>query len=195
MLPLALGEKALAILNGGNLDAAYAAVRGEQAGKTVFRPGLVDRTSATALETTAKVVDALGRQLDRVSKEKPPPPPATNRAGCVSPWVHYCDSLDAAMHWALSNGKAVVVVSQPALRAVGGERHAAQHAELVTMIARRYSGHPRVRHADLTDLIDLRDTDLSFDGMHLGVDGNVRVAKALVEPVTAAAAALYSPIP
>ena len=42
MLPLALGEKALALRHGGNLDAAYAAARGESP-KTVFRPGLADR--------------------------------------------------------------------------------------------------------------------------------------------------------
>lgn len=183
MLPLALIEKARAIRSGGDLDAAYAAARGEQTGKTVFRPGLVDRTSATALEATGKMVDALGRQLDRFAAASQPPAPADNRAGCDSPWVHYCDSIDAAVQLALNNGKAVVVASQPALHAVGAARHAEQHAALAGMMERRYGGNARVRYADLTGAVDLRNTDLTFDGMHLGADGNLIVATALVAPV------------
>jgi hypothetical protein len=185
ILPLVFREKALALRSGGDLDAAYAATRGEDTAKTVFHPNLVDRTSASALEASNRVSEALGRQLDRFAAQPPPPPPATNTAGCASPWVHYCDSVDAAVQFALAGGRSVVVVSQPAMRTAGAERHAEQRAALADMMARRYDGHARVRHVDLSDLVDLRDVDLAFDGMHLGVDGNQIVARALVEPVKA----------
>lgn len=191
MLPLVLGEKALALRHGGNLDAAYAAARGE-APKTVFRPGLADRTSAAALEAANKVGDSLSRQIGRLAAAEARVA-GTGEAGCASPWMHYCDSVARAAEYALSRGKAVVVGSQPTLGAAESARSADQQRALAAMVARKFGNNPRVRYVDLTGTVDLRDVDLAFDGMHLGADGNLIIAKALVAPVRSLAGGAGSP--
>ena len=56
------------------------------------------------------------------------------------------------------------------------------------MIARHFPNNPRVRYVDLRDAIDLKDTNIVFDGMHLNAEGNGTIAQGLVEPVRALAA-------
>lgn len=181
ILPTALGEKALSLRYGGNLEAAYAATRGADGGKTVFKPSLASRTSATALEATAQVADVLGRQLDRMASQPPTSTEPAGDTGCAPPWAHYCDAVYRAAEHALSLGKRVLIVAQPTLRESG--RHALQTAAMADMVARKFRDTPRVRYVDLSDAVDLTDTDSSFDGMHLNVNGNVLVAQALVDPV------------
>jgi lysophospholipase L1-like esterase len=192
MLPLVLGEKAMALRHGGDLEGAYAAARGERA-KTVFRPGLADRTSAAALEAAAKVSDTLSRQIGRLAAADAPRVAGVGESGCASPWMHYCDSVARATEYALARGKRVIVASQPALRATGSAEHADQQKALAEMIARKFGNNPRVRYVDLTGTVDLRDVDLAFDGMHLGADGNLIIAKALVAPVRSLAGGGGSP--
>ena len=114
----------------------------------------------------------------------------TSEAGCTFPWVNYCQSVHAATRYALERGKAVAIVAQPKKIGDGADRHREQQRALADMINRHFANHPRVRYVDFSDTIDLRDSDLAFDGMHLGADGNAIIAKALVAPVRLLAGAL-----
>jgi hypothetical protein len=187
ILPLALQEKALMLRHGGDLSAAYAADRGAPA-KTVFRPNIAQRTSAAALETASAVGESLGRQLERLSATEGAAPAAgSSEAGCAYPWTQYCDSIHAAASYALGAGKQVAVVAQPLKIEKEGQRHQGQQQALSEMLARRFAGNPNVRYVDLRGAVDLTNTDLAFDGMHLNPEGNGVIARGLVEPVRALA--------
>jgi hypothetical protein len=176
ILPLVFAEKAMAIRSGGNLAAAYAASRGEIAGKTAFQPGLADRASATALESAARITDALGRQLGRLAMPAPSSgAPQAIEGDCAPPWSHYCRSMHAAVTHALTHGARVMVVLQPTLIEPVTERHREQQAALVTMLRQHFGGEPRVHVADLSGTVDLTDRNFSFDGMHLSTDGTERL--------------------
>mgnify|MGYP000455481373 CR=1 FL=1 len=144
ILPLALSEKALALRYGGDLNAAYAANRGER-GTTVFRPGLADRTSAVALEAAESVSSSLSRQLDRFATTARPAVSTSSEAGCAAPWSHYCQAIYAATRYALTQGKAIAIVSQPRKVADGALAHDDQQAALMDMLVRHFAGEPRVR--------------------------------------------------
>ncbi|MGE0866072.1 MAG: GDSL-type esterase/lipase family protein [Vicinamibacterales bacterium] len=181
ILPLALNEKALALRH-GSLDAAYAAIRREPGATTVFRPGLASRTSATALEAAESVSNALGRQLGRFAAQ-PSAAPHASEAGCATPWSHYCDSVFAAARHAAERGKAVAIVGQPLLASDGREPHRLQQQALADMVRRKFAGSPRVRYVDLTGTVNLADSTIAFDGMHLNAGGNAMVARALAPAV------------
>ena len=184
ILPLALGEKALSLRYGGDLNAAYAATRGESAGPTVFHPNLAQRTSAAALETASAVGESLSRQLGRWSEPgaERSAVGGTSPTGCEAPWVHYCESVHAAAQYAIGAGKPVVLSSQPLFLAEM-QRHRDQQAAVAGMLARKFPGNPNVRYVDLIDAIDLSDTAFSFDTMHLNPEGNAVIAQHLVDTV------------
>lgn len=194
ILPLALSEKALSLRYGGDLNAAYAATRNDPVGKTVFRPGLADRTSAAALDAAGAVSSSLSRQLDRLATHQRPVVSATE-AGCAAPWSHYCQAIFVATRYALEHGKAVVIGSQPRKVAEGAQIHDSQQSALVDMIARGFPNDPRVRYVDLRDAVDLTNTNIAFDGMHLNAEGNGIIAKGLAPAVRALAAAKGSAAP
>jgi hypothetical protein len=181
ILPLVFREKAMA-LRTGNLTAAYESRR-EGAPKPVFKPGLSDRTSAAALDITASVAASLEHHLGRFS-DHVEHPPAPGAYGCPEPWEFYCDSQQRAIEYATSLGKRVLVVSQPKLR---DERvrdwHASQHRSLAAMVASRFGQRSDVAHADLREVVDVMNPELSFDQMHLTPAGNRLVAAALAAPV------------
>lgn len=189
ILPMALEEKAM-MLRYGDLNAAYSAGRGG-ASKTVFRPNIAQRSSAAALDAASAVSVALGQQLERVA-EAPNTGSETNGtsdAGCAYPWTEYCDSILAATRYALSAGKQVVIVSQPLKIENEEPRHQLQQQALADMVARKLGGNPNVRYVDLRAAVDLTNTALAFDGMHLNSDGNAVIARRLVDPVLALAQA------
>jgi hypothetical protein len=180
VLPLALKEKAMS-LRFGDVTAAYESQRHGDA-KPVFQPGLARRTTAAALEAAAAVSNAMARQLNRVARTETPSL-ARGAAGCTSPWVHYCDAIQAAVAYATDRGRLVAVVGQPLLRNDVAERHRLQRRALGGLAARVIATNPRATYVDLADAVDLANPELSFDGMHLNPEGNRRVAQALVEPV------------
>jgi hypothetical protein len=187
ILPLVLNEKAMLLRTGGNLNAGYAAARG-QGEKTVFTPSLADRVSATTLESATAVTDSLGRQLDRLTtspaaaEQRTPVRPATT-AGCGPPWSFYCQSMQTAVRHALDLGKRVIVVIQPRLTGYVSLLHAEQQGALKQMLTNGFSGEARLRIADLSGAIDLSDANYSFDGMHLSSDGVKKAVAALVTDV------------
>jgi len=182
ILPLWLSEKAKT-LRYGSIGAAYEASRANDTDTTVFRPGLANRTTATALEAAESVSSALGRQLERVAAPPPTPSPHASEAGCASPWSHYCDSMYAAASHAAGLGKAVAIVAQPLLAGAGREVHLSQLQALADMVRRKFAGNPRVRYVDLSGTIHIEGSPHAFDGMHLNADGNTIIAVALAPAI------------
>jgi hypothetical protein len=189
ILPALLDEKRLSLQFGGDLEAAYAATRRREGDPPiVFRPSFAARTGAAALNTALKVGESLSRQLDRIAKEPHEPGRPAGEAGCSGRWVPYCDSVYRAVRYALDQGQRVLVVGQPRMADEGPRRvHESQQQALAAMIAQHFGHDSRVRYVDLGDTVDLNDTNLSYDKMHLSVDGNRVVARALVAPVQALA--------
>jgi hypothetical protein len=177
LLYTALVEKAMALRSGGNIDAAYT-------GKTVFKPGLVSRAGASTLEAAARVSKSLDSQLDRFSQAPRPAGRDNVRiddVGCRRRWGFYCTAVNDAIRFARAHQKRVVVVTQPYI----ADRHVEQQTELRAMLASQYSHDRDVQYVDLGDAVDLKDTRLSYDGMHLTSLGNAAVAGRLAAAVAA----------
>ena len=178
ILPLWLQEKST-LLRTGTVQAQSPAAGSD---KTVFRPSLTNRASASALDAAASVAGALERQFE--GSREPAAVAASNDADCPAPWPSYCASQGRAIDYAITQGKRVLVVSQPNLAAEQlRERHGRQQQALAGMVRRKYGSDARVAYFALGDVVDVADTRVSFDQMHLNVDGNRIVANALVEPV------------
>ena len=188
ILPLYLEEKARS-LRYGNIGAGYDALQ-PNGNRTpvVFRPGLAQRTSAAALEAISSMTLALDGQLAPTAAAAPPVA-RDSALGCAFPYVTYCDSVAAAVRFGREHHKGVVVVSQPHLPgARSDELHAKQREMLGAMIARVFANDGRVLWADLSELVDLKSVEVTFDGMHLKPAANATVAAALVDPVMKVAA-------
>lgn len=178
ILPLWLSEKAL-MLRTGSVASGY----DQSDTRTKFRPSLADRTSASALEAAATVAASLERQFRHVGADPQHAPRAAGTLGCPSPWSSYCESVNRAVQYSTSLGKRVLVVGQPNADADGPPTHASQQQALATMIREHYGSDSRVAYVSMGKRVDLLDTDVSFDRMHLSVDGNKIVAATLVDAV------------
>jgi hypothetical protein len=163
IFPLVLNEKAMAMRYGGNLNAAYGAE------KVVFRPNIATRATATALETAS----ALGMKMERTFAPKPLLSGASD--GNCGRWAQYCGAIADAVQKTISQGKRAVVITQPYL----AEIHIEQQTAMADMLARRFAGDPRVRYVNLGRAIDIHDTSLVYDGLHLVAHGNEMLADAL----------------
>jgi GDSL-like lipase/acylhydrolase family protein len=190
---VALDEKAMALRSGGNLEAAYRNLQRDQP-KTVFRPGLATRATASTLEAAAHVSKSLNEQLERFATT----PKAIARfedvhvdeLGCGEPqWAHYCASVRDAVRFALQHKKKVLVVTQPYIDV----RHREQQAALRTMLAAQYGNDSNVAYANLGEAIDLKNQSLAYDGMHLTPAGNAEIASRLVRPVAALMPEAFQP--
>jgi hypothetical protein len=186
ILPLVLNERAM-LLRHGTLDAAYAAARGEQPA-AVFTPNAASRSAAAAIETANSIGQSVGRQLSRLQQPVAKDVQNRSEAGCAPPWSMYCQSVFRAIQFALARGQRVAVGSQPIATDGRTQTHLEQQRALIDMLERRFAGDARVVHIDLRDAVDLNDTRLSFDEMHLTVVGNQlageRMATALRPLVT-----------
>jgi hypothetical protein len=186
ILPLYLEEKARS-LQFGDLNAAYDALRRKDHDQqqVVFRPGLAQRTSAAALQAISSMTLALDGQLETVEAAPAPLKESDSSLGCTYPYVTYCESVAAAVRYALSRGNGVVVGSQPRAPGEGRshELHMRQQTMLASMIRRVFGNEPRVTWADFSTLIDLTDPSTTFDAMHLTPPANAMVAAALVGEV------------
>ncbi len=179
LLPLVMSEKAMAIRYGGDLDAAY------RDDKTVFRPGLAERATASALEQANAIGEALGRQLARAIPDAEGADSGLVGDTCGR-WPRYCDEMYVAVKSVLDRGKRALVVSQPLLRngqGNVGEKHREQQRLVVAYLRQRLGEDPKLRFVDLRSALNLTDPLLAWDGVHLTVAGNRQVAERLVEPV------------
>ena len=173
IFPLVFEEKAMALRYGGNLEAAY------DERKTVFRPTLAQRVTASGLEATARVSRALERQVGRLT-EAPLPPIDDGAVACSPRWHDYCQWVASAVDDALAHRIKVMVVTQPYC----SDLHRAQQRELAGMLRRRFGDRPDAVYLNLGQgVVDLKDPAICFDGAHLTAAGNALIAERLVEPV------------
>jgi len=128
ILPLVFREKAMALMAGGDLDAAYR-------GRTTFKPGLATRTTAAALRTAAAIADSVGAQLGRLSPD-PSRVAASVGADDIETWRPYTAAVLAAAEYARARGARVLVVTQP----YGSDTHVRQQRVLSTALGERFGG-------------------------------------------------------
>lgn len=173
IFPLVLHEKAMAMMSGGDLEAAYK-------DRVVFRPGVATRVTAEALKTASAVGVALEKRLaDAANTGKA----LTDAAeGSCGRWAQYCGAVIAAVQKVASRGQHAVVIGQPTLGAV----HVEQQALLRAALERTFGADSRVMYVDLANAIDMQDKALVYDGIHLVARGNEIIAERLlpiVEPL------------
>ena len=171
ILPLALREKAMALMAGGDLDAAYRE-------RVTFKAGPVRRATADALQALAAVADRVGAQLGRLSDD-----PA-RVAAAVGPhdletWQPYISNVTSAVEYARARGTKVLVVTQP----YGSDTHVQQQRALALALAARFGRDGGVRYVNLGPLLNIRDPEVSFDGLHLVAKANELIASHLVKPL------------
>jgi len=167
ILPLVFNEKAMMLLHGGNLNAAYGS------GEIVFTPGLATRMTAGALKATADIEVALEQRFGRLTASEPAFSTAYD-ATCGR-WSQYCGATADAVRHARQRGQRVLVVTQPYL----SDLHVDQQQALAASLQRQFGGDSQVRYVNLGRLVDLHDPRLAYDGLHLTASGNQRIAAAL----------------
>lgn len=183
ILPLVLHEKLMALQSGGFLDAAY---RDE---RVVFHPTLGQRASIAGVSGADAVVRSLTKAANRLA------PNVSAKDVTTDPIAWYVTNMSACIDWAHSRNLPVLVVGQPTVSAM----HVAQQDALRAMVNRHIFVYDEaaglhsaevalppslaVRYINLGSLIDLHDTSLVLDGLHLNREGNRRIADALVSPI------------
>ena len=172
ILPVVLREKAQAMLNGGDVNAAPGEVR--------FQAGLDTRLAAIAMSAVADATTALGSSSGNLSPV--PADPAVDHE-CVEKWRRYCGSVRDAVAWALAHGKKVIFITQPYV----SDAHVEQQANAAAMLRNRFGSEPRFEYVNLGRAIDMADRSIVYDGLHLVAAGNDTIAASLVDPVMTAA--------
>lgn len=167
IFPLALNEKASILLHGR--------IGGE--GEVAFRPDLAARATAAALKEAADIGVNLERRLGKLT-DVDVRKSQTVDDGCGR-WSQYCGAIEEAVQHALAHGQLAVVVTQPYF----SDLHIDQQRALAAMLKRRFGGDGRVRYVNLGRLVDMRDHQMAYDGLHLVAAGNMRVADALLPVV------------
>jgi lysophospholipase L1-like esterase len=168
VLPMVFREKAMSLLAGGDLDAAYR-------GHVVFRPDLGTRATAAALNGAAAIADALGRGVGQLT----PGAPLSHDPLDTTTWRSYTESIAKAVVYARGHGVAVVVVAQPYV----SDRHIAQQRALAAALEERFANDEGVRYVNLGSAVDLQDRDVAYDGLHLVASANRIIAEHLLEVV------------
>ena len=179
IFPLIFREKAFALMNDGNVNAGYEGTL--RPDKTVFRPGMATQVGAAALEAAAATANSLEQQLGRLTADREALREVTPTTGCLARWHHYCGAQADAISAARARGRSVLVVTQPYI----SDQHVDQQRALIGMLESQFGTDAGVAHANLGPVVDLRNAQLAFDGMHLTPQGNRLVGEALVEPVLA----------
>ena len=176
LLPVVMQEKALALRYGGDLEAAYLAE------KTVFKPNLVDRAAATALETATNISASLERQLaERLPESESAFTDLGQTAPSCSHWRKYCGEMAEAVKFVLDRDKLALVVTQP----YRSERHREQQTLLGAFLHEQFRGAPKLHFANLGPTLNVFDPEITGDTLHLTPSGNRQLAQHLVERVRA----------
>ena len=169
IIDTALKEKAMLMMHGDDMRAAY----GDD--KVVFQPGLSTRVGAAALDGAAKAAEQMHRVLGKltVTPETPPAVVAT----CTKEFTGLCDAINNAVTYARSLGLPALVVNQPYL----SDTQVAEQQAIQAMLRERHGRDADVHYLDLGWAVDLTDPALCYDGNHLTVAGNARIAERLVD--------------
>jgi hypothetical protein len=163
----AIREKAMLMQTG--------TVTGEP-GKVVFRPGLAQRAGAATLEGAANVADYVQRMLGPLANS--PDHPQVAAMTCRNEFSEFCDAMNDAVTYARSLGLRTLVVNQPYETPFQIQIQRA----LQVMLQERHGSDRDVRYLDLGNAIDLKDSTLTYDGVHLTPAGNAYMAGRLLEP-------------
>jgi hypothetical protein len=161
--------------------------------RVVFKPNLADRSSSQAAQTALSITQAVERQLGKLVPEGASAeviPPGT----CGDRWDYYCGSIRRAVDFALSRNTQVFVVTEPyATRAsLGGpagnivhgwQFHVEQQRIMAAMLATVYREEPRVHYVNMGTAVDLADSNLCYDGVHLTIAGNRQLAGRLAPEI------------
>ena len=169
ILPLVLREKAMSLRAGGDLDGAYR-------GRVTFEPGLRVRTTAAAMQRAADVADAVGRTLGRLRPDVAAD--AAHRVDTVT-WLPYTTAVVDGIRAARAHGAAVLIVTQP----YASDAHVAQQRTLAAVVSQSFHGDPSVGYVNLGPILNIRNRQVAYDGLHLTARANAVVAEALTEPV------------
>src|SRR5262249_62383550 len=100
-------------------------------------------------------------------------------AGDVETWRHYTDAVAAAVEYARARHVKVLVVTQP----YGSDTHVRQQRVLAKSLAERFGRDAGVRYVNLGPLLNLRDPEVAFDGLHVVAKANATIAAHLRQPV------------
>jgi lysophospholipase L1-like esterase len=170
VLPLVFREKAMAMRAGGDLDGAYR-------GRVAFSPGLATRATASAIQSAAEVAEAVGRVLGRLT----PGSSASAAAGPLdtSTWREYTTNVVQAVRDARGRGAKAIVVTQP----YASDSHVGQQRALAAALASAFADDRFVRYVNLGSILDIRDREVAYDGLHLTARANRVVADHLSEPL------------
>jgi len=133
--------------------------------RTIFQPPDLKKLD-TPLELQ-KQVGTLNQQA--------PTNPESSPAPCPPEWQFYCEQISQAVQFGLNHGQHVLVVTEPYI----SDKHMLQQRALRNMLAARFANQPSLSYLDLGRAIDLRDSSLCWDGMHLTAEGNRRIAAAM----------------
>src|SRR5207247_3271850 len=102
ILPLVLSEKAMSLMHGGDLNAAY------DSRAVVFRPGLATRVTAGALPATADIELALEERFGRLNDSGPNASTAYDPTG--GGWSHYSGGKSHQRCWPRNRARRLLPV-------------------------------------------------------------------------------------
>ncbi|MBZ5559472.1 MAG: SGNH/GDSL hydrolase family protein [Acidobacteriia bacterium] len=159
--------------------------------RVVFKPNIADRSTSEAAQTALRITQAVERQLGRLV---PDPPTTLPPGSCGERWDYYCGSIRRAVDYALAKNEQVFVVTEPyATRATmagapgqmsaGWQYHVEQQRIMSEMLAVVYRSESRVHYINMGPAVDLGDPALCYDGVHLTVEGNRRLAEHLAPEI------------
>lgn len=104
---------------------------------------------------------------------------AASTSTCGPTWERYCEAMRTAVGGVIDSGRTAIVVTPPIVSPAHGDQQRALAADLLA----RFGDRPTFRYLDFGSTVDLRDRDLSTDGVHLTARGNDRIADSLTGPV------------
>jgi len=98
---------------------------------------------------------------------------------CSDRWNFYCNQIKKSIDFMIGQGKRVLIVGEPLL----SEAQAEQQMDLRMFLEKYYQNDPRILYADLGLAVDVSDSQIAFDGMHLTAEGNRQIATLLINPI------------
>lgn len=158
-------------------------VPAEADGKVVFQPHLADRSASQAADLARGITQALERELQRLSSTETGTVHTTPSGVDCGRWNEYCHALADAVRYALDRGRHVVVVTEPSIAGGGAlaDVQFDQQHTIRSMLAEQFAAEPRLHYLNMGRAVNLTDTTLCYDGMHLTARGNARLASRLAD--------------
>jgi lysophospholipase L1-like esterase len=93
--------------------------------------------------------------------------------------AHYVGLITDLVQSQLALGRGVIFVTQPYIS--DGHR---QQQEQLRIALQRFANDPRFRYVDLGTAMNLKESPLAYDGMHLTAEGNAFIASQLAGPMS-----------